>query len=99
MKILITADDRYCKITAESLRLCTSFFCALGTLSDECRNSIWIDCAGVYNTIEKRIVAQDQDSEVEEAALDCLGSVVVQFGNELEQLSTVEKRLCGRLKR
>ena len=99
-KILITADDRYYKITAESLRLCTSFVCAFGTSSDECRNSIRTHCAAIYDTAEKRIVAQDQDSEVKEAALDCLGAVVAYFGNELDEkrLSTVGKTLCGRLK-
>ncbi len=99
-KILITADDRYYKITAESLRLCTSFISAFGSSSDECRDAIRSHCPAIYDTAEKRIIAQDQDSEVKEAALYCLGAVVAHFGSDLgeKRLSTVGKTLCGRLK-
>lgn len=100
-KILAAAEDRYYKITAESLRLCSSCIYAFGgTSSDDCKNAMRPLSSSIYDAAEKRITAMDQDSEVKEAALECLGNVVSYFGQDLgsERLSRVGSTLCSRLK-
>lgn len=99
-KILAAAEDRYYKITAESLRLCTAFVTKFGSAPDDCRSAMQPHCSSIYDVAESRIIARDQDTEVKEAALDCVGGVVAHFGDALDEkrLSSVGKTLCGRLK-
>ncbi len=100
VKILATAQDRYYKITADSLRLCEKCLCAFGVEPDDCKNAIRPLASSIYDAAEKRITASDQDSEVKEAALGCVGAAVSFFGDDLgpERLAKVGSVLCGRLK-
>lgn len=99
-KILDTAEDRYYKITAESLRLCSSCITAFGESSVDCKTAMQPLASSVYDAAEKRIIAMDQDSEVKEAALECVGKVVSYFGEDLgpSRLSNVGATLCVRLR-
>lgn len=99
-KILQTAEDRYFKITAESLRLCEVLVSTFGAAPNDCRSAMSPLTPKIYDAAEKRITAADHDSEVKEAALVCIGSTVSFFGDSLgeERLAKVGTILCGRLK-
>lgn len=84
--VLIAVNERYYKVTAEALRVC-------GELVKVVRPSINL-AAGfdfkpyvqpIYGCILKRLTAQDQDQEVKECAIYCMGLVIAILGDHLKR--------------
>ncbi|XP_026446705.1 cullin-associated NEDD8-dissociated protein 1-like [Papaver somniferum] len=82
--VLSAVGERYYKVTAEALRVC-------GELVRVVRPNV----AGVgfdykpyvhpiYNAILTRLANQDQDQEVKECAISCMGLVISTFGDNLQ---------------
>lgn len=81
--VLSAVGERYYKVTAEALRVC-------GELVRVLRPSI--EASGfdfkpyvhpIYNAIMTRLTNQDQDQEVKECAISCMGLVISTFGDNL----------------
>lgn len=98
-KVLAAADDRYYKVTAECLRFCGDALISFGKGTPECKTKILTLVPRIHDAALARATAQDQDSEVKEAALRCLGASVSFFGSELgpQRLSEIATVLCDRL--
>lgn len=98
-KVLSATDDRYYKVTAECLRFCSAALVSFGTSSLECRTKMAALAPAIYDATVRRATAQDQDSEVKEAALDCLSGSVSYFGRDLgsQRLTDMSGILCDRL--
>lgn len=98
-QVIATTGDRYYKITAECLRCCGEALIAFGTASPACKENMSPLAPGIHDSALKRVTAQDQDSEVKEAALLCLGGTVSYFGSVLgsDRLSKITPVLVDRL--
>eukprot|EP00177_Eucheuma_denticulatum_P007786 GFKZ01014162.1.p1 GENE.GFKZ01014162.1~~GFKZ01014162.1.p1 ORF type:complete len:1315 (+),score=222.37 GFKZ01014162.1:406-4350(+) len=98
-RLLATTDDKYYKVTAECLRCSAETLTAFGTASAGCKEKLAPFAPEIHDSAKKRATAQDQDSEVKEAALDCLGATVSYFGHQLgsDRLLTISPILVDRL--
>lgn len=98
-RVLAATDDRYYKVTAECLRFCGEALVAYGKASSDCKSKISHLVANIHDAALRRATAQDQDSEVKEAALRCLGASVSFFGSDLgaRRLGDIAAMLCDRL--
>lgn len=98
-RILETAEDRYYKITAESLRLCTSLVTSFGTSPPQLKLALGPLTPTVHDAALGRLTARDQDSEVKEAGIGCVGATVALYGSALgtERFASVLPVLCDRL--
>lgn len=98
-RVLATTDDRYYKVTAECLRFCGEAVIAFGACPASCAAMISPHVASVHDAALRRATAQDQDSEVKEAALHCLGGTVSFFKKELgdQRLRDIGVVFCDRL--
>ncbi|XP_071725473.1 cullin-associated NEDD8-dissociated protein 1-like [Rutidosis leptorrhynchoides] len=81
--VLFAVGERYYKVTAEALRVC-------GELVRVVRPNIKVFdydfkpyVHPIYNAIMSRLTNQDQDQEVKECAISCMGLVVSTFGDHL----------------
>ncbi|KAK9054826.1 hypothetical protein SSX86_025905 [Deinandra increscens subsp. villosa] len=81
--VLSAVGERYYKVTAEALRVC-------GELVRVVRPDIQVFdfdfkpyVYPIYNAIMSRLTNQDQDQEVKECAISCMGLVVSTFGDHL----------------
>ncbi|KAI3810655.1 hypothetical protein L1987_20277 [Smallanthus sonchifolius] len=81
--VLSAVGERYYKVTAEALRVC-------GELVRVVRPNIKVSefdfkpyVYPIYNAIMSRLTNQDQDQEVKECAISCMGLVVCTFGDHL----------------
>ncbi|GJR63865.1 cullin-associated NEDD8-dissociated protein 1 [Tanacetum coccineum] len=81
--VLSAVGERYYKVTAEALRVC-------GELVRVVRPNIKVSdfdfkpyIRPLYNAIMSRLTNQDQDQEVKECAISCMGLVVSTFGDHL----------------
>ncbi|KAL3620764.1 Cullin-associated NEDD8-dissociated protein 1 [Castilleja foliolosa] len=81
--VISAVGERYYKVTAEALRVC-------GELVRVVRPNIEGYCFDfkpyvhlIYTAIMSRLTNQDQDQEVKECALSCMGLVVSTFGDQL----------------
>lgn len=81
--VLSAVGERYYKVTAEALRVC-------GELVRVVRPNIEVSdfdfkpyVHPIYNAIMSRLTNQDQDQEVKECAISCMGLVVSTFGDHL----------------
>lgn len=81
--VLSAVGERYYKVTAEALRVC-------GELVRVLRPSIEVSgfdfkpyVLPMYNAIMTRLTNQDQDQEVKECAITCMGLVISTFGDNL----------------
>ncbi|CAN0899465.1 Cullin-associated NEDD8-dissociated protein 1 [Linum grandiflorum] len=81
--ILSAVGERYYKVTAEALRVC-------GELVRVLRPNIQDHTFGfqpyvhpIYKAIMSRLTNQDQDQEVKECAISCMGLVISRFGDSL----------------
>ncbi|KAB5563635.1 hypothetical protein DKX38_003689 [Salix brachista] len=88
--VLSAVGERYYKVTAEALRVC-------GELVRVVRPNIqsfgfdFQPCVHpIYNAIMSRLTNQDQDQEVKECAISCMGLVISTFGDNLK----VELPVC-----
>lgn len=98
--VLIAVNERYYKVTAEALRVC-------GELVKVVRPSITLASSfdfkpyvqPIYGCILKRLTAQDQDQEVKECAIYCMGLVIAILGDHLKrELGTCLPVLLERLR-
>lgn len=98
-RVLATTDDRYYKITAECLRFCSAAILSFGKSAPDCKQAMSVHAPPIYDAALARATAPDQDSEVKEAALHCLGIVVSYFGVDLgeERLAAIASTLSNRL--
>lgn len=98
-QILETAEDRYYKITAESFRLCSSLVTSFGTASLQLKQALVPLAPTVHDAALKRLTARDQDSEVKEACIECVGATVALYGSDLgaDRIASVSPILCDRL--
>ncbi|KAM0040565.1 putative TATA-binding protein interacting (TIP20) [Helianthus debilis subsp. tardiflorus] len=83
--VLSAIGERYYKVTAEALRVC-------GELVRVVRPDIKVSdfdfkpyVHPMYDAIMSRLTNQDQDQEVKECAISCMGLVVSTFGDHLTQ--------------
>ncbi|XP_039172622.1 cullin-associated NEDD8-dissociated protein 1 [Eucalyptus grandis] len=81
--VLSAVGERYYKVTAEALRVC-------GELVRVVRPNIKVHgfdfkpyVQPIYDAIMSRLTNQDQDQEVKECAISCMGLVVSTFGDNL----------------
>ncbi|XP_051146886.1 cullin-associated NEDD8-dissociated protein 1 [Andrographis paniculata] len=81
--IICAVGERYYKVTAEALRVC-------GELVRVVRPNIEVSgfdfkpfVHPIYTAIMSRLTNQDQDQEVKECAISCMGLVVSTFGDHL----------------
>lgn len=98
-RILETAEDRYYKITAESFRLCSSLVTSFGTAPPHLKQALVPLVATLHDASLKRLTARDQDSEVKEACIECVGATVALYGSDLgaDRIGSVSPVLCDRL--
>lgn len=98
-RVLATTDDRYYKVTAECLRFCGEAIVAFGVASAPCSEKMAPLVPSVHDAALRRATAQDQDSEVKEAALHCLGGTVSFFRQQLgeQRLRDIGVVFCDRL--
>ncbi|OVA11021.1 TATA-binding protein interacting (TIP20) [Macleaya cordata] len=82
--VLSAVGERYYKVTAEALRVC-------GELVRVVRPNVMgggFDFTAyvhpIYNAILTRLANQDQDQEVKECAISCMGLVISTFGDNLQ---------------
>ncbi|KAH7437479.1 hypothetical protein KP509_05G074400 [Ceratopteris richardii] len=98
--VLSSINERYYKVTAEALRVSGEFVKVV-------RPSISLASSfdfrpfvqPIYGAILKRLTAQDQDQEVKECAIYCMGLVIAIMGDHLEsELGTCLPVLLERLR-
>lgn len=82
--IFKTVKERYYKVTAESLRVCTEIVKLIRGHPDDDIDSIYdpIIQTLVENTME-RLVTQDLDQEVKECAILCIAQTVATLGDQI----------------
>ncbi|KAI3695011.1 hypothetical protein L1987_77999 [Smallanthus sonchifolius] len=81
--VLSAVGERYYKVTAEALRVCGELvrvICPNIKVSDFDYKPY---VHPIYNAIMSRLTNQDQDQEVKECAISCMGFVVSTFGDHL----------------
>ncbi|XP_022716323.1 cullin-associated NEDD8-dissociated protein 1-like isoform X2 [Durio zibethinus] len=74
--VLSAVGERYYKVTAEALRVC-------GELVRVLRSNLEPYVHPIYSAIMSRLTNQDQDQEVKECAISCMGLVISTFGDNL----------------
>ncbi|KAL7587282.1 hypothetical protein Lser_V15G37693 [Lactuca serriola] len=78
--VLSVVGERYYKVTAEALRVCGELVRA----NIEVSNFDFKPYVHpIYNAILSRLTNRDQDQEVKECAISCMGLVVSTFGDHL----------------
>lgn len=94
-------NESFYKIVAEALRVCSSLVSVLCEPSDGFDPKPFI--AGLYGACHGKLVAQDIDQEVKEAAIECGGLIVAKLGDKLEQtpecLGILSERLLNEITR
>lgn len=99
-RILETANDRYYKITAESLDVVSRLLVYFGSAgNDETRAVLFAHVPSIYDAALQRLSAQDQDSEVKQVGIYCVGVTAALYGDSVgkERLDSVGGVLCDRL--
>ena len=79
--MLQLVDDRYYKIAAEALRVCSEFVRVLRPAPPAVDFDYSPVVQQLFDTVEKRLIAQDQDQEVKECAILCMELVVCHLGD------------------
>lgn len=75
-------NDRYYKIAAEALRVCSEFVRLLRPPPPAIEFDYSPLVKPLFECVEKRLVAQDQDQEVKECAILCMQLVLCHFGDD-----------------
>lgn len=86
--VLDAADDRYYKVTSESLRLCEVLVDTFGPSS--VRASLSPVVTRIYEAAVTRLSGREQDSEVKAAALRVVAATYSQYGTELDPKSRAD---------
>ena len=97
--VLALADDRYYKTVAEALRVCTELVCILRPNPPDKSFAYDAHVNKLYAVVEKRLQAQDQDQEVKECAIVCMGAIVTRLADHpAVQLPTILPLLLERMR-
>ncbi|KAJ7946519.1 cullin-associated NEDD8-dissociated protein 1 [Quillaja saponaria] len=81
--ILSAVGERYYKVTAEALRVCGELVRVVRPNIEGFGFDFRPHVHPIYNAIMSRLTNQDQDQEVKECAISCMGLVVSTFGDQL----------------
>lgn len=79
--MIVLADDRYYKTVAEALRVLSEVVSLLRPNPPENPFEYEELLPPVYKVVERRLQSQDQDHEVKEWAIQCMGLLVVHFAD------------------
>ncbi|XP_068647216.1 cullin-associated NEDD8-dissociated protein 1 [Aristolochia californica] len=82
--VLSAVGERYYKVTAEALRVCGELVRVVRPNFQACAFDFKPYVQPIYNAILTRLANQDQDQEVKECAISCMGLVVSTFGDHLQ---------------
>lgn len=82
--VLCAVGERYYKVTAEALRVCGELVRVIRPNIEGCGFDFKPYVKPIYNAIMSRLTNQDQDQEVKECAISCMGLVVSAFGDNLK---------------
>ncbi|CAL5401785.1 unnamed protein product [Camellia sinensis] len=81
--VLSAVGERYYKVTAEALRVCGELVRVVRPNIEGYGFDFKPYVHPIYNAIMSRLTNQDQDQEVKECAISCMGLVVSTFGDNL----------------
>ncbi|KAL9273514.1 Cullin-associated NEDD8-dissociated protein 1-like protein, partial [Drosera capensis] len=81
--ILSAVGERYYKVTAEALRVCGELVRVLRPSFEGFSFDFKPYVHPIYKAIMSRMTNQDQDQEVKECAITCMGLVIATFGDNL----------------
>ncbi|GAB4848565.1 Cullin-associated NEDD8-dissociated protein 1 [Ancistrocladus abbreviatus] len=81
--VLSAVGERYYKVTAEALRVCGELVRVLRPSIEGFGFDFKPYVHPLYNAIMTRMTNQDQDQEVKECAISCMGLVISTFGDNL----------------
>ncbi|KAL2339325.1 hypothetical protein Fmac_013771 [Flemingia macrophylla] len=81
--VLSAVGERYYKVTAEALRVCGELVRVVRPNIEGSGFDFRPYVHPVYNGIMSRLINQDQDQEVKECAISCMGLIVSTFGDHL----------------
>ncbi|XP_074330491.1 cullin-associated NEDD8-dissociated protein 1 [Apium graveolens] len=82
--VLSAVGERYYKVTAEALRVCGELVSVVRPNVEGHGFDFKPYVHPIYNAIMARLTNQDQDQEVKECAISCMGLVVSTFGDNLK---------------
>ncbi|KAK2661463.1 hypothetical protein Ddye_000037 [Dipteronia dyeriana] len=88
--VLSAVGERYYKVTAEALRVCGELVRVVRPNIEGLGFDFKPYVLPLYNAIMSRLTNQDQDQEVKECAISCMGLVISTFGDNL----TAELSAC-----
>ncbi|KAF6143925.1 hypothetical protein GIB67_001719 [Kingdonia uniflora] len=96
--ILSAVDERYYKVTAEAIRVCGELVRVVRPNFEVYNFNYNPYVHPIYNAILTRLANQDQDQEVKECAISCMGLIISTFGDTLQvELSTCLPVLVDRM--
>uniref|UniRef100_A0A7N2L241 Cullin-associated NEDD8-dissociated protein 1 n=1 Tax=Quercus lobata TaxID=97700 RepID=A0A7N2L241_QUELO len=81
--VLSAVGERYYKVTAEALKVCGELVRVVRPDIEGFGFDFKAYVHPIYNAIMSRLTNQDQDQEVKECAISCMGLVVATFGDNL----------------
>ncbi|XP_058007206.1 cullin-associated NEDD8-dissociated protein 1 [Hevea brasiliensis] len=81
--VLSAVGERYYKVTAEALRVCGELVRIVRPNIQGLGFNFTPYVHPIYNAIMSRLTNQDQDQEVKECAISCMGLVISTFGDNL----------------
>nr|KYP52098.1 Cullin-associated NEDD8-dissociated protein 1 [Cajanus cajan] len=81
--VLSAVGERYYKVTAEALRVCGELVRVVRPNIEGSGFDFRPYVRPIYNAIMSRLINQDQDQEVKECAISCMGLIVSTFGDHL----------------
>ncbi|XP_022716324.1 cullin-associated NEDD8-dissociated protein 1-like isoform X3 [Durio zibethinus] len=81
--VLSAVGERYYKVTAEALRVCGELVRVLRSNLEGFGFNFKPYVHPIYSAIMSRLTNQDQDQEVKECAISCMGLVISTFGDNL----------------
>ncbi|KAG6781866.1 hypothetical protein POTOM_011249 [Populus tomentosa] len=82
--VLSAVGERYYKVTAEALRVCGELVRIVRPNIQGFGFDFRPYVHPIYNAIMSRLTNQDQDQEVKECAISCMGLVISTFGDNLK---------------
>lgn len=79
--VLTTVEDRYYKVSAEALRVCTELVRVIRSSAEEPVGDRAALVPPLFSAVLGRLQATEQDQEVKEAAITCMGNVIAALGD------------------
>ncbi|CAA6667789.1 unnamed protein product [Spirodela intermedia] len=83
--VLSAVADRYYKVTAEALRVCGELVRIVRPNLESSPLDFTPYVHPIYDAILARLANQDQDQEVKECAISCMGLAISTFGDNLQR--------------